>query len=383
MLLRKIISTVIALVFLGIVPALAYDYCTESGSGWLICEDWDDHDPAPPNANWPCEDCASWHGWQPNDTNMSTINAISAVDSHSGVYSLKCENETDGSEHPGCDIDKSLPTHPNPAYIRFYMNVAVASGTQTHLFFLNETGTADASMDFRGCATSAYNDCNNFYLVPHVYNSEYWIAYNNGHTPFDWLDHIGEWHLVEIKADFSADVCSIWIDGNYVLEDAAVDWNVPESYLYAIRISNWNNNGNNRIYIDDIVVSTSYIGPRGAEEDTTAPTVDSFTIPSTASSLNVSISAFTASDAVGVTGYCVNESATPPTAGSCSGSGWEASAQTSYLFDSEGSKTLYPWAKDAAGNISDSASQYDQVTITLPVVAPTRRGILSSGVISN
>lgn len=111
------------------------------------------------------------------------------------------------------------------------------------------------------------------------------------------------------------------------------------------------------------------------ESDITAPTVDSFIIPSTATSLTISISEFTASDDTAVTGYCVNESPSAPTAGSCSGSGWSASAQTSYTFGGAGSKTLYAWAKDAAGNISDLAS--DTVDITLPTA--TFQGISYSG----
>lgn len=106
----------------------------------------------------------------------------------------------------------------------------------------------------------------------------------------------------------------------------------------------------------------------GADEygtsDSTAPTVDAFVIPATSSSLTVDITTFSASDAVGVTGYCINESSMAPTSGSCSGSGWAGSAQTQYVFSTEGAKTLYAWAKDAAGNISSSLN--DSVTITLP-----------------
>ena len=104
----------------------------------------------------------------------------------------------------------------------------------------------------------------------------------------------------------------------------------------------------------------------GAPGDTNAPTVTAFTIPATASSLTVSISTFTATDAVGVTGYLVNESASEPSLGD---GGWSGTAQTSYTFASAGSKTLYAWAKDAAGNIS--ASLNDSVTITLDTTAPT------------
>ena len=76
----------------------------------------------------------------------------------------------------------------------------------------------------------------------------------------------------------------------------------------------------------------------------------------------MAITTFTASDNVGVTGYMVNESSTKPLA---SATGWSGSAPTSYAFSSAGSKTLYAWAKDAAGNVS--ASRSDSVTITSPV----------------
>ncbi len=101
--------------------------------------------------------------------------------------------------------------------------------------------------------------------------------------------------------------------------------------------------------------------------DTTAPTVTAFTIPSTSSSLTVSITTFTATDNVGVTDYLLTETASTP---SGSDSGWSSTAQTSYIFSSEGAKTLYAWAKDAAGNISSSLSA--SVTITLAdTTAPT------------
>src|SRR5574343_224551 len=99
----------------------------------------------------------------------------------------------------------------------------------------------------------------------------------------------------------------------------------------------------------------------GAESDTTAPIVTAFTIPSTASSLTVDITTFTATDAVGVTGYKLTESATAPGAGDA---GWTGTAPTYYTFATAGSKTLYAWAKDAAGNVSTSLN--DSVTITLP-----------------
>jgi hypothetical protein len=93
--------------------------------------------------------------------------------------------------------------------------------------------------------------------------------------------------------------------------------------------------------------------------DTTAPTVTSFSIPATSSSLTVSITSFAATDNVGVTGYTATESSTAPAAGAA---GWSATAPAGYTFAAEGAKTLYGWAKDAAGNVSASRSATTTIT---------------------
>jgi len=95
--------------------------------------------------------------------------------------------------------------------------------------------------------------------------------------------------------------------------------------------------------------------------DATAPTITFFNVPSTSSSLTVAVIT-EAMDNVAVTGYKLTESATSPLAGDA---GWSATAPTEYTFASAGSKTLYAWAKDAAGNVSTGVG--DTVVITLPV----------------
>lgn len=113
--------------------------------------------------------------------------------------------------------------------------------------------------------------------------------------------------------------------------------------------------------VDVINMDVYYTDSGGG--DTTPPTVTAFDIPATATSLTVSVSSFTATDDTGVTGYKLTESASAPSAGDA---GWSASAPTTYTFLTEGSKTLYAWAKDAAGNVSTSLN--DTITITLPAL---------------
>jgi hypothetical protein len=112
--------------------------------------------------------------------------------------------------------------------------------------------------------------------------------------------------------------------------------------------------------IDEINARTFPGDPNSKpSSDTVPPTVTTFTMPSTSTTLTVPITAFTATDNVGVTGYIVTESATAPLA---SATGWTATSPTSYIFTTSGTKTLYAWAKDAAGNVSTSLSGMVNVT---------------------
>lgn len=88
--------------------------------------------------------------------------------------------------------------------------------------------------------------------------------------------------------------------------------------------------------------------------DVTPPSVVSFTISSFAVSLAVNVTGFVALDDVAVTGYLLTETSSKPLA---SDSGWASTAPTKYTFSSAGSKILYAWVKDAAGNISAPVSR--------------------------
>ena len=111
----------------------------------------------------------------------------------------------------------------------------------------------------------------------------------------------------------------------------------------------------------------SFVISNPSVQDTTAPVVNSFTMPTTASSLTVPVTAFSASDAVGVAGYKITESSTAPISSS---TGWSATPPTSFTFSVSGVRTAHAWAKDAAGNVS--ASRSANVVITLPdTIAPS------------
>jgi hypothetical protein len=83
------------------------------------------------------------------------------------------------------------------------------------------------------------------------------------------------------------------------------------------------------------------------------PTVNTFTVAATAVS-PVPVTAFTASDSDGtVVAYMITQTSSKPGA---SDSRWTSSAWTQYTTTSIGALTLYAWAKDNAGGVSNSRS---------------------------
>ncbi len=94
-------------------------------------------------------------------------------------------------------------------------------------------------------------------------------------------------------------------------------------------------------------VSSVYGAPVTVVVDTTPPVVSGFTVPAQAIRV-IPVTLFTATDVSGsgVNNYAITTTATAPS------SGWVASAPTSYTVATDGTYTLYPWVKDAAGNIS-------------------------------
>jgi predicted CxxxxCH...CXXCH cytochrome family protein len=83
--------------------------------------------------------------------------------------------------------------------------------------------------------------------------------------------------------------------------------------------------------------------------DTTPPSVSAFTATTPTNSRNIPITSFTASDNIGVTGYLITESATPP---AFNAAGWTGTAPSTYTVTTDNTFNLYPWAKDAANNVS-------------------------------
>ncbi len=99
--------------------------------------------------------------------------------------------------------------------------------------------------------------------------------------------------------------------------------------------------------------------------DVTPPVVTSFTIPTLSASTTVPVTAFTATDDIGVTEFLITETSSTP---SLSNSNWTSSTPAFFIFGGSGTRTAYAWARDAAGNISQNISATIAVDSSPPSV---------------
>jgi len=96
--------------------------------------------------------------------------------------------------------------------------------------------------------------------------------------------------------------------------------------------------------------------------DTTVPSVTSFATATLSSSFNIPITSFIASDNVGVASYLITTTSTKP---ALDNPNWSGTIPTIYTITTglDGTYTLYPWAMDNAGNISNSSSKAVSVVV--------------------
>lgn len=97
--------------------------------------------------------------------------------------------------------------------------------------------------------------------------------------------------------------------------------------------------------------------------DREAPAVAAFSMPASSSFLSVAVTSFGATDNERVTGYCLSESAS---SGLCF---WSETPPTSYRFNGPGPQTVYAFAKDAAGNVSEPQSAAVEIQELLPWIS--------------
>ncbi len=149
-----------------------------------------------------------------------------------------------------------------------------------------------------------------------------------------------DWPTTEANATYGG-AADNWSAGLTAADINDTDFGV----VLAVINANTNTNRNRVASVDYIRVTVNYT------PDTTKPVVNTFTATTPTNSLNIPVTAFTASDTggSGLAGYLITESSTPPSAGAA---GWTVTAPTTYTVGGAGTYILYPWAKDAAGNVS-------------------------------
>jgi hypothetical protein len=116
----------------------------------------------------------------------------------------------------------------------------------------------------------------------------------------------------------------------------------------------------------------------GGSSSSSPPTITSFTMPATASSVIVAVNSFVTTSTVNpAEAYIITESSTAPSASSPS---WQLSIPSSFAFGGSGTRTAYAYAMDAYGNISPAASA--SVTINPLYTAVSSSSSLPAGFFS-
>ena len=146
----------------------------------------------------------------------------------------------------------------------------------------------------------------------------------------------------------------------------ACSWaaNVPTQYTFAFAVPETKTL---YAFAKDAANNISSSATKSIVIDSISPVLSSFKLPETSVSPKVLISELFATDNVGVTGYLFTE--TPDTPSALVGS-WSVTKPDSITFvgipdGTITTKTLYAWAKDSTGNISNGVAAF--VTITLPI----------------
>ncbi len=265
----------------------------------------------------------------------------------------------------------------------------VNNGTSGRLYISTDSGnswseTMPAGNVNRTWSSSAISD-NGGVMVVAAYGGLIYVSFDHG---LNWMESAVNdysdmnWQTLSISGD-GLDIISGVSTGraylgkdllHYILSESSsapsiydAGWTIgaPDSYTFASA-------GSKTLYAwaMDNAKNVSLSTSTDILVDDSAPTVTAFTIPSGYGSLIVPISTFTASDDNAVTGYLVTNTASTP---SLFDTAWEVTPTSTYIFATEGAKTLYAWAKDAAGNISSSMS--DTVTVTIPPATPIYRSV--------
>lgn len=253
----------------------------------FLSENWET---GTPPAGWPCKTApssctrSSYNGWSnvmaeycPGNSDWAQT-GISTARTHGGAKSFYMQRAHTAS----CDIRKDIPSpYPSKVYVRFYLYLDsnfINFDTPTtrfpiyHFLFTNsafsQTGLRINIMTGvpygTGQCGSAQVDGRPYaFFLPQDYDYDW----RNGtySTCYNLLDHLNEWQAVEFMFDAPNDTVTIWMNGKqiYTARDRITDGS-----FNMFQFSSYMSDADGPefaagYYIDDIVVSDSYIGPTG------------------------------------------------------------------------------------------------------------------------
>jgi hypothetical protein len=268
----------------------------------FIIENWDT---GTPPTNWPCQKAALNQKCSETDSFGGWVNAagyycddtaanpgwentkLSSTYAHSGTYSFRMyrSSQTNGSS---CDI-RHLLTEPYPTaiYVRFYIyfpssmtsyNTPTTQEPFTHFLFTNSafSGTGfRMNLLSKVPYTSPWQCASGIGGVP-AGIPYMWFNCEVGNTsckvgaPYDCYNliapsNLNRWQCVEFYFNASTNKMSIWIDGDKKVNEVSVPISTAQSNFKWLQFSAFESQLPTRYnmdyYIDDIIVSDSYIGP--------------------------------------------------------------------------------------------------------------------------
>jgi hypothetical protein len=293
----------------------ACDYCSEPNcEDYLVCEDFDLDDPG----DFPFTEDAWYHEAHVGDYGNPENNRVTSEIAHSGNRCLKMEKVT--TDESGGDIEFSFPNQ-DEIFARWYWYFPEGFAKKDidgHLLFVNtanhgylridnlsnylvdhNTGRfwnhdldkdrkhyiaagGFESSDEKYCWTcencqgsgkwTSGDPAKPLYYKHNDYDNTYWRI----------ADNEGRWICFEFYANNTNHTTKLWIDGELWLESdpSMFTWGGEglgefDNGFNKIIFSDYRHDSSspNILYIDDVVVSTSYIGPKEGTPDLTPPSL--------------------------------------------------------------------------------------------------------------
>ena len=227
----------------------------------------------------------------------TTCAGISSADSYSAPYSLKLTVEANAN-------DSGYPSFTFPAqsvsswtHVRFYQKFeqGYVFGSQVKGYYLgSSSGNHVAKFQIRRYTTiPGYYTDSHWHYGFHTYSGgEQFISANNVGQEVYPDEQVGEWHCFEFAVQPSTRSLKLWIDGDLKMDltnsDLVEDYS-PSSLLismyYGYDADGSRSPKTQSEYIDNIVISNSYIGPTGSSPPTSTTEISA---PSAPTNLRIS-----------------------------------------------------------------------------------------------